>query len=254
MEKIIECYDGVIDTSIQNEVHEYSRTLSWYSKVLDINQDYIHEDSSNNELSQSRRSIMRHPLGIDNNTTSQRHPIIYKLWQSINDKLFDGCADLNGIPESIGGLGGPAYFFSDGENFFEKYNWDQSAASKWTCYLNTKSAGDRTILKNGIGYAHRDSGPGYEEATNYATILFCTNEKWLPSWGGEYVFYGDEDTGEVHPNYGYNIGYPNKIVGHKPGRIIVYRHDQTHLSNRPVIGAVGMPVRIAFRVNLTGGI
>lgn len=250
MKKTVDVYDGLISTELQHEVHEYALNHTWYS-ALRHNCDYDATiDPLNTELGEGERGIIRHPYGNSTDMVKTRHPLIYKLFQEINDKVLGGKADIDGIKEDIGGLRSGKNVYSDGQNFFEKYDYDNTIKG-WTCYMNAKSQSPKKSLKPGIGYIHRDSGPDYADKTNYATVLFVTNPKWLPSWGGEYNFFGDDlDGAEIHSKYGYPIGFPTNIVGHKPGRIIVYRHDQNHISLRIAPDAEGMPVRIAFRVNL----
>jgi len=234
---------------MQNEVHEYACNHTWYSALRHSTDYDATIDPLNNDLPEGERGIIRHPFGNSTAMVQTRHPLIYKLFQEINDKVLGSKADIDGIKEDIGGLKSGKNLYTTGQNFFNKYDYSSSIMG-WTCYMNAKSQAPKKSLKPGIGYIHRDSGPDYVDKTNYATVLFVTNLKWLPSWGGEYIFYGDEPDAEVHPKYNFNIGFPDNIVGHKPGRIIVYRHDQNHLSMRIAPDAEGMPVRIAFRVNL----
>lgn len=251
MEKTVNVYDGLISQEMQDEVHQYVLNHTWYS-ALRHHCDYDPSvNPLNNQLGEGERGIIRHPFGNSTEMVKTRHPLIYNLFQLINDKVLEGKANIDGIKEDISGLQSGKNVYSAGQNFFQKYDYDNTIRG-WTCYMNAKSGGvAKKSLKNGMGFIHRDSGPNYVNTTNYATVLFVTNPKWFPSWGGEYNFFSDDsDHCEVHPKYGYNIGFPEKIVGHKPGRIIVYRHDQTHISMRIAAEAEGMPTRIAFRVNL----
>jgi hypothetical protein len=253
MEKVINVYDGLISKEMQNEVHEYACNHTWYSALRHLNDYDATLDPLNTELGEGERGIIRHPFGNSTDMVKTRHPLIYNLFQDINDKVLGGKANIDGIPEDIGGLKSIRTSYSDGKNFFDKYEYDNTIKG-WTCYMNAKSSGSKRVQQirnHNPGYIHKDSGPGYIDKNNYATVLFVTNSKWLPSWGAEYVFYSDkQDDGEVHPKGGYPIGFPEQIVGHKPGRIIVYRHDQNHISFKNAPDSDGMPVRIAFRVNL----
>ena len=46
------------------------------------------------------------------------------------------------------------------------------------------------------------------------------------------------------------FSWPEKIVGHKPGRIIVYKHNTTHTSNPPRVSAPEITQRLAFRIKV----
>ncbi len=80
--------------------------------------------------------------------------------------------------------------------------------------------------------------------------MFVANIDWLPSWGGELIYYDDEKTGDTHWKRGWDIGFPNTIVGNKPGRVVVYKHNQIHSTLSPRVNAPEMTQKIAFRVRL----
>ena len=60
---------------------------------------------------------------------------------------------------------------------------------------------------------HKDSGP-VKPDDPYYTVLFVLNKEWQPDWGGELTFFNDEETGAKHWKRGYNLGWPEKIVGY----------------------------------------
>jgi hypothetical protein len=209
----------------------------------------------------------------------ERNPLIYKLWTDINDRVFNSLANLDGIPEGIGGLGireksrgvlnkmrevaphldkdilthtGDRY--SDGKDFYDKYSCPRDMR-EFTCYLNAREGTPNTshsrssLIESGIlGSIHKDSGPGFTRKDQYYTVLYIANAEWKPSWGNEYFFYGDEPSGEKQWKHLYNIGWPNQIIGNRPGRIVVYPHYATHRTSAAF--APTPSYRIAFRVKI----
>lgn len=274
MKKTIDVYDDIINPETHLKVYQWCQRVSWYTRWLGIqdvtgrkikpineynpsidgkiNTKHVLGDAQDFQsmLTLLRFSMYRHPIGWSDDTVKERNPLIYSLWTQINLQLFDGKARIDGIPEPAAGLKGPKPFFIDHKDFHEKYDVPTDQRD-FTCYLNARSAdqlhGDK--IGERVGQIHKDTDGSYD-GDNYYTVLFVVNIDWQPSWGGELIYYGDEDTGDKHWKRGWDIGYPIKIVGNKPGRVVVYKHDQTHSTQSPRSDAPEMTQKIAFRIKV----
>ena len=272
-------FDDIIPKDQHKDISEWCLDVKWYAGILKMNHQNDFDPRGDNTTSGVIRSMWRHPIGWDTKSTMERNPLIYKLWTDINDRVFNSLANLDGIPEGIGGLGireksrgvlnkmrevaphldkdilthtGDRY--SDGKDFYDKYSCPRDMR-EFTCYLNAREGTPNTshsrssLIESGIlGSIHKDSGPGFTRKDQYYTVLYIANAEWKPSWGNEYFFYGDEPSGEKQWKHLYNIGWPNQIIGNRPGRIVVYPHYATHRTSAAF--APTPSYRIAFRVKI----
>ena len=272
--KTIDVYDNLIDDETHVKVYDWCQSVSWYTRWLGlqditgktgkpINEYNPSRDGNYNTkhvlgnrqdfqamLELFRFAMYRHPVGWSDESVKERNPLLYGLWNKINKHVFNGNADLNGIPEPAAGLRGPNLFFIDRQDFYEKYDVPKDHR-EFTCYLNARSTDQLQGDKVGerVGQIHKDTDGSYK-GDNYYTVLYVANREWQPDWGGELLYYDDEETGAKHWKRGWNIGWPTKIVGNKPNRVVVYKHDQTHTTLSPRVNAPEMTQKIAFRVRL----
>ena len=272
--KTIDVYDNLIDDETHAKVYDWCQSVSWYTRWLGlqditgktgkpINEYNPSRDGNYNTkhvlgnrqdfqamLELFRFAMYRHPVGWSDESVKERNPLLYGLWNKINKHVFNGNADLNGIPEPAAGLRGPNLFFIDRQDFYEKYDVPKDHR-EFTCYLNARSTDQLQGDKVGerVGQIHKDTDGSYK-GNNYYTVLYVANREWQPDWGGELLYYDDEETGAKHWKRGWNIGWPTKIVGNKPNRVVVYKHDQTHTTLSPRVNAPEMTQKIAFRVRL----
>ena len=280
----VKVYDGLISEAMHISMYDWAQDVSWYCKwigmthLLDIKnksgrkvsiQEYIPnlsgkssskhvlgaETSIEDMIALFRFSMYRHPIGWDNHSTLDNCKQAWDIFTSINSQIFDGKATLDhGLKEAIAGVSAPTKgYFINGQSYYDKYNAPyEKAAGGFTCYLNGRSTDPMKDDKIGQrnGQMHRDSDPRAKDDDPYYTVLFILNKVWQPDWGGEITFYSDEDTGATHWKRGYNIGWPEMVVGNKPGRIIVYKHNTTHISAPPRITAPEITQRLAFRIKV----
>ena len=280
----VKVYDGLISEDMHSSMYDWAQDVSWYCKwvgmthLLDMKnksgrkvsiQEYIPnlsgkssskhvlgaETSIEDMIALFRFSMYRHPIGWDNHSTLDNCKQAWDIFTSINNQLFDGKATLDyGLKEAIAGVSGPTKgYFINGQSYYDKYNAPyEKAAGGFTCYLNGRSTDPMKNDKIGqrSGQMHKDTDPRAKDDDPYYTVLFVLNKEWHPDWGGEITFFNDEDTGATHWKRGYNLGWPDKVVGNKPGRIIVYKHNTTHISAPPRITAPEITQRLAFRIKL----
>jgi len=275
----IKVYDDLIDKETSKKVYEWGQNVSWYTgwhrmkhpKFKDISLfEYCPEEDGNFNnrhwlgeieipgmeslyLAELMRfSMYRRPIGWSTEQVRDTNPVIWDLWSKINEKVFDNKANIDGIPESILGLRGPNSIFKGGKTFFQK-NDIEEGPSGWTCYLNARCADihpqtQQLSRESEVGNLHKDTAKNWEG--NYFTCIYISNLEWNPTWNGSFLYFDESETGVKHWKGNYNIGWPEKIVGNKPGRIIVYPHTQTHITNSPTNSAPEMTQRIVFRVEV----
>ena len=279
----VKVYDGLISEDMHSSMYDWAQNVSWYCKwvgmthLLDMKnksgrkvsiQEYIPnlsgkssskhvlgaETSIEDMIALFRFSMYRHPIGWDNHSTLDNCKQAWDIFTSINNQIFDNRATLDhGLKEAIAGVSGPKGYFINGQSYYDKYNAPyEKAAGGFTCYLNGRSTDPMKDDKIGQrnGQMHKDTDPRAKDHDLYYTVLFILNKVWQPDWGGEITFHSDEDTGATHWKRGYNIGWPEMVVGNKPGRIIVYKHNTTHISAPPRITAPEISQRLAFRIKV----
>jgi SM-20-related protein len=91
-------------------------------------------------------------------------------------------------------------------------------------YVNNSVYGD-------MYYAHRDCSAHRK----HVTALYYANLEWQPDWGGETVFYNDENDAEV-------------VVSPKPGRVVVARGAILHRGTVPTRACYEERFTIAYKM------
>ena len=267
-------YDDLIDDKLHKAVYDWGQSVSWYTMWLAATSikgmeqavpmnEYIPSKHGNynnrhilgpvNDLSALHKLtkfvMYRHPVGWDDESCELRSPVIWDLWSKINKHFFDGNATLDGIKEPCGGLRGPEPFY-DGEDFYKKHDVPFNN-NEWSSMLNARTVEIfDTEIGNRVGQYHKDTAPEHKDSDKHFTVLYVANREWYPDWGGELTYFNGGDTGAKHWRRGYDLGWPCKVVGHKPNRIMIYRHDQIHNTAPPKPNAPEMTQKIAFRVRM----
>lgn len=261
-------YDDMISPEIHKELYEWTQTVPYYAGFAMSDDeipkfDFIPGKDNHKMPAFVRRALYRHPVASSQEEFDARDDVdvIKRLWDSINEQVFDGQAEwTKGIPEGHPGMYGPKYMYTheDG-SFCDQHNFSLKRAKEgWKVYLNARAA----ILSAGQmpevnrqdtdGAIHKDTSNDRDttryERTGYYTVLFVTNLHWKPSWRGDLVYFGEEETGEYHWKRGWNLGFANMIVGNKPGRLVIQESEATHTSLTPSTNAEEMALRMAFRV------
>ena len=268
----VKYYDGIIPNTLADNIYEYCQNISWYQEWIGYNKMHLSEyipaqdgkTSSRHFLDKDlgpmgilnllRFSMYRHPFAWGEESLQARHSMIYDLWTIINDKVFDGGAEVEGLSESIAGLSGYHKFFKDGTQFRDKYNIPlEQKQIGWKAYFNARCAESITgsPIGNRVGQIHKDSSADVDpKSDRYYTVLYVVNREWQPDWGADFLYYGDDYTGAKHWKHDFDIGWASQVIGNRPGRVIVYPHNQTHLTNPPKQSAPEMSQRVAFRVRI----
>ncbi len=95
-------------------------------------------------------------------------------------------------------------------------------------YVNSSVYGD--------SYAsHRDS----PETSQNVTVLYCANLIWQADWGGETIFYNDDEDAVL-------------AVSPKPGRLVVARGAILHRANVPTRSCYEERLTMAYKLTSSG--
>ena len=95
-------------------------------------------------------------------------------------------------------------------------------------YVNSSVYGDSY-------YLHRDSLP--EE--RHVTALYYANLEWQPDWGGETIYYNDDEDAEL-------------AITPRPGRLVVARGAVLHRGNVPSRACYEERYTLAYKLNSVG--
>jgi SM-20-related protein len=81
-------------------------------------------------------------------------------------------------------------------------------------------------------YVHRDCA-AYER---HVTALYYANLEWQPDWGGETIYYNDDEDGEL-------------VITPRPGRLVIARGAVLHRGNVPTRNCFEQRFTLAYKLN-----
>jgi hypothetical protein len=245
--------DDSIPAEFREQVWNYMLDLTWYGTTRVDNK--IHRfipskhglkfpESMPNAQAEGTM-LSRTVFGKDEIELKEKHPIIYELWEKINNQLGNQY-ELTGPGEEVGI-----------KPLVNHQSNVPGLGPGWRCYTNGLSS-ERIKFSHGI---HRDTVDVHDSTTQ--TILYVANLNWLPTWMGEVVFYGEDPngvTGDTQQTQfavgghtqrrGFNVGWPRAIVPAVPGRIVSYDGRMLHTTKPTSIWAPDMRITIAFRARI----
>jgi hypothetical protein len=255
----VNVYDNLLSEELRKEVWEYINNQTWYatykpvgkytSTYIPSQEFFIQETHKSMSLRFPTMWMHRTCFSSDEVGLETNHPIIWKLWKTINS-FFDNKYVIEGCPEDMPVLDNPEWAAPLTENL--------ELEQGWRVYANGQL--DESVKRShGI---HRDTIDIADSTSR--TILYVANLEWYPSWFAECVFYPDDPMGYTgdHQQFqrkhslgqgrGFNIGWGDKgkIVSPVPGRIIDYDGRTLHTTRPTAVWANEIRKTIAFRVRL----
>jgi hypothetical protein len=84
-------------------------------------------------------------------------------------------------------------------------------------------------------YMHRDCAA----QDQHVTALYYANLEWRPDWGGETIYYNDEEEAEI-------------VVAPRPGRLVIARGAMLHRGNVPTRVCYEQRYTLAYKLNSLG--
>jgi hypothetical protein len=95
-------------------------------------------------------------------------------------------------------------------------------------YVNSSVYGDGY-------YLHRDCEPGEQ----HVTALYYANLEWQPDWGGETIYYNDDEDAEL-------------AITPRPGRLVIARGALLHRGNVPSRSCYEERYTLAYKLHSSG--
>jgi hypothetical protein len=250
----IEVHDDLVDAEFHKTVYEYLLDQPWYIAwnnipgLLQLYKPNSWDDSwvTEGKLQQRQMELSRCVFGSDESSIKNKHPLIWELWQKINQRLGNKYT-ISGVPEGM--------FWKDPK---VPTPADPELKPGWRVYANASP-------HEGLGsgwYAHRDTSNLDDDSS--VTIIWMASPEWYPSWGGEIYFYPEDpeelsgdhqqfNTSFVQQCRNFRVGWPDqgRIVCLKPNRLLVYDGRTLHCA-RPTnnYNSNQLQRRIVFRARL----
>jgi hypothetical protein len=198
------------------------------------------------------KGVWRMPFGWDNESTKQRAPLVWEVFDKVNKLFFNDEFTLDGHGE---GIRATRQMWQDPKNHdlpgWGKFLARGNSPSIWTSYANGRPNGMHCHgnLPEQKSGAHMDSDGNPDNWDGYYTILINLNPIWRPNSGGEVIFH-ELGSDKNHFRRGYGIGYAKEIVAHEPGLVMCYPSNYIHRTIPNVVAneEERFQQKLAFRV------
>lgn len=253
----VSVYDGLVSEEQHKEVWSYINNQEWYATWKQTRASSgVYVPAQTREHVWFNYQVRPNPtmwmhravFGSDDASLQNNHPVVWKLWETINGALGNRFY-IGGDPEDMA-------CDPDDPRWQAPATQDPSLEPGWRVYAGGQP--DEGIKRShGV---HRDT-IRMDETKNY-TILFYANPVWYPTWFAENIFYPDDpegkakDTQQFQKGHGqsrnFNVGWGDegKTVSPKPGRVVVYDGRTLHTTRPAALWAHDIRKVIAFRARL----
>ena len=228
-----EIHDDYLSKEQHEEVYKYLLGCAWHQFWSGINPElqlFRPNDWDHSWVEPAtKRSTIGQPrtvFGSDEASVKKSHPIIGKLWDSINAKLNNEYS-ITGHPEGMVWQALPV-----------PPTEDPTLKQGWRCYAN----GTRHDGITGLGHPHRDT-PNLSDDTS-VTMIYVASLEWYPSWGSEIILYPEDPDGKSgeHQQFNqsvgqqrrnFNVGWPDDgaLISLRPNRLIIYDGRTMHTTH-----------------------
>ena len=279
--------DDFLSTDLFKEAYEFTQQVSYYGHIGAFSESealhrhfneyipnfhgkramphYIKEKSAQEFADNILRNmgLCRHPLAVNHEAFIKQNTVANKIFDKINNDCFNNKATADGIAEVMGGIYGftdrsvKDKMYVDDIQPHDKYDYIPKKESEYTVFINCRKFEPfvpSQLASSEIMGPHRDSNTrDYDQNDlSYCTALFCANEFWNPIWGGDILFHDDLENNSQFPHarQNFNVGFVNRIVAHKPNRLIIYPHSATHGLLRVLEKTKECAFRYAFRIKI----
>lgn len=237
-------YDNEISNELQTAVWNYLLDSEYCVNFYDQNHCnwYPREDKWN--IPRNRPAALRLPLAWDEASLKTRAPVVYDLWQSI-DQLTQHRFTIDGVPESMNYMTG----ISPVDGITKSDGSPGAKNSAWRVYGDGMDKEYRARSKA----VHRDN-PFLDDSSTY-TLVYFANPEWHPQLYGETLFHGnDNETGDFTGKYekdqprSFPIGDVENVVTPRPGRIMLWDSRYLHQIKPAASYAPDNLLAISFRL------
>jgi hypothetical protein len=186
----------------------------------------------------------RCPMAWDETSLAHRHPVISRLWLTINQGLGNRY-QINGVPEGMNYMTGispvQAITRPDGTAGREGIGW------------RVYGDGQEHEFRARTKAIHRDSI--WLDRDDYYTLVYFANTQWHPQFYGETIFHSnDADTGDYTGQFeqdqprNYPIGDIENVVAPRAGRFMLFDSRYLHQIKSVAMYAPENLLAISFRI------
>lgn len=246
---------GSYDLTVLDDAIDADLKLSVWNFLLDSEYCVNHYDQSHSNwyprhnqwhIPRDRPAALRLPLAWDEASLEHRAPVVYRLWQQI-DQATGAKFSITGVPESMNYMTG----ISPLQGITKSDGSPGAPNSAWRVYGDGMEKEYRARSKA----VHRDN-PFLEDASCY-TLVYFANLHWDPQLYGETLFHSDQDsTGDFTGKYeqdqprNFPIGDVENVVAPRPGRIMFWDSRYLHQIKPAALYAPENLLAISFRLQL----
>lgn len=235
-------YDDEIVVELQNRITEFLLDSEYCVNYYDHSHSLYYPRDNRTVTPRNFPSQPRLPLAWDETSLEGRAPVVYELWQAINQKLNNGYS-IDGVQEGMSrymtGISPvPALPQADGSPGIPGVGW------------RVYGSGNEREFNARTKSIHRDSP--YIDREDLFDIVYFANAEWHPQFYGETLFHSDVgDTGDYTGRFdsdqqrGFPIGDVENVVAPRPGRFMIfdarYMHQvkpAAHFAPHPILGIV----------------
>ncbi len=238
--------DNEIDIDLRQRVWDFLMASEYCVNHYDQNHSNWYPGENRWHIPRDKPAALRCPLAWDELSLEHRAPVVYELWNKINE-VTDNKFTIMGLPESMNYMTGISPLQG-----ITKGNGDPGALnSAWRVYGDGTDKEYRARTKA----IHRDCP--YLDEDQYYTLVYFANLEWHPQLYGETLFHGSVSdikdwTGRWESDQPRNqpIGEIENVVAPRPGRIMVWDSRYLHQIKPAALYAPENLLAISFRLKL----
>lgn len=236
--------DNEIDTVLQQKIYNFILDQEFCVNHYDQNHSNWYPRNNQWHIPRERPAALRCPLAWDEISLSRRAPVIFELWENINE-IFDNKFVIEGVPESMNYMTG----ISPLQGIVKANGQPGAENSAWRVYADGMEKEYRARSKA----VHRDNP--WMDQDQYYTLVYFVNLEWHPQLYGETLFHSDiAETGDFAGKYeqdqprNFPIGDVENVVTPRPGRIMMWEGRYLHQIKPTAFYAPENLLAISFRL------
>lgn len=238
-------FEDAIELELRQRVWDYLLDSEYCVNHYDQSHSHWYPRENRWHIPREYPAALRLPLAWDNTSLSHRSPIVYELWNVINDTLLDGKFDVCGAQEGMNYMAGISPLSS-----FTKVDGSPGTPNVgWTVYGD----GQEHELRSRSKAVHRDSI--FMDDDSLYTLVYFANMEWHPQLYGETLFHSnDSTTGDYTGKYeldqprNFPIGDVENVVTPRPGRVMMYDGRYLHQTKSVNVMSPENVMVISFRI------
>lgn len=238
--------DNEIEFDLRDRVWKYLMSCEYCVNHYDQSHSNWYPGENRWHIPRNYPAALRCPFAWDDLSLSHRAPVVYELWNKINE-LVDNRFVIEGVPESMNYMTG----ISPLQGITKANGQPGAEKSAWRVYSDGMEKEYRARSKA----VHRDNP--YLDKDCYYTLVYFANLEWHPQLYGETLFHSNNaETGDFTGKYeqdqprNFPIGDIENVVAPRPGRIMYWDSRYLHQIKPAALYAPENLLAISFRLKL----